>query len=116
MYCESFQGNKATRYGKQREGPALEKYTEMTGSSVRRFGLINPLVPWLGCSPDGVAEANGGSSILIEIKSPGGGETSSARELIAAKKVKYVIKQGENCHLRKKNIHIILSASLDCFC
>ncbi|KAM7312220.1 uncharacterized protein ISCGN_009125 [Ixodes scapularis] len=106
MYCESFRGNKATRHGKRCEGPALEKYTEMTGSSVRRFGLVvNPLVPWLGCSPDGVAEANGVPSILVEVKSPEAGINTSARELIAAKKVEYMIKEGENYHLRKKHSH-----------
>ncbi|CAN7983520.1 unnamed protein product [Ixodes hexagonus] len=106
MYCESFQGNKATRHGKRCEGPALEKYTKMTGSSIRMFGLVvNPLVPWLGCSPDGVAEANGVPSILVEVKSPEAGETSSAKKLITAKKLQYVIKDGENYHLRKNHPH-----------
>ncbi|XP_042148014.1 uncharacterized protein LOC120847544 isoform X1 [Ixodes scapularis] len=116
MYCESFPGNKATRHGKRCEGPALEKYTEMTGSSVRRFRLVvNPPVPWLGCSSDGVAEVNDVPSILVEVKSPEAGKNTSARELIAAKMDEYIIKEGENNHLRKKHSHYS-QCQLECFC
>ncbi|KAG0420847.1 hypothetical protein HPB47_003249 [Ixodes persulcatus] len=46
-----------------------------------------------GKRPDGVAEANGVPSILVEVKSPEAGNTTSARELTAAKKVEYISKR-----------------------
>ncbi|KAG0411363.1 hypothetical protein HPB47_011507 [Ixodes persulcatus] len=55
--------------------------------------------------PDGVVEANGGPSVLIEIKSPEQGEITAAKYLIAAKMMKYVVKKGENYHLREKHPH-----------
>lgn len=67
--------------------------------------MVNPLVPWLGCSPDGVVEANGGPSVSIEIKSPEQGEITAAKDPIAAKMMKYVVKKGENYHLREKHPH-----------
>ncbi|KAG0444665.1 hypothetical protein HPB47_013529 [Ixodes persulcatus] len=46
-----------------------------------------------GKRPDGVAEANGVPSILVEVKSPEAGINTSANDLITAKKVEYIIKE-----------------------
>lgn len=58
----------------------------MTGSSIRKFGLIvNPLVPWLGYSNDGVLETNGAPSILKEMKSPEERENLLSEEVDCSK-------------------------------
>lgn len=61
--------NYATRYGKACEKPALEEYALNRGEVVSTMGLVvNPMVPWLGFSPDGIVFKHGKPTILLEIQ------------------------------------------------
>lgn len=82
MLWKTFQGNEATRWGSEHEDEARQAYmlelkrsNEFADVNIRESGLyINPSVPWLGCSPDGVITATrpDGSTFeyLLEIKCP----------------------------------------------
>ncbi|XP_075536681.1 uncharacterized protein LOC142571884 [Dermacentor variabilis] len=101
LLMQNFQGNDATRYGKACEKPALEEYALKTGNAVSTVGLVvNPIVPWLGFSPDGIVFRHGKPAMLLEIKSPTRGKTESIAQLVKQKKLPYIVSQGENYTLR----------------
>lgn len=101
MLGNNFAGNDATRYGKASEGPALAEYALNTGSVVTTVGfVVNTSVPWLGYSPDGVVFCNGQPVRLLEVKSPVGGKTEKISDMIQAKKLPYIVCDGENYSLR----------------
>ncbi|XP_049267765.1 uncharacterized protein LOC125756844 [Rhipicephalus sanguineus] len=61
MMRDTFRGNSATRYGKECEPKALDRYMQMTGDAVTWIGfVVHPDLPWLGYSPDSVIFKNGG--------------------------------------------------------
>ncbi|XP_065290814.2 uncharacterized protein [Dermacentor albipictus] len=98
---KTFKGNDATRYGKSCERPATEEYTRKSGNEVTALGfVINPVIPWLGFSPDGVVFKNGQPSVLLEVKSPVRGKHAKICELIKEKKLPYIISDRENFSLR----------------
>lgn len=104
MLGYSFRGNAATRYGKESEDHALKEYTDRTGNAVVRLGVVvNPLVPWLGYSPDGISFRDGRPPILLEVKSPVLGKSQKAAELARAKKLPYVKQDGENFVLNRRH-------------
>ncbi|CAN8014222.1 unnamed protein product [Ixodes persulcatus] len=99
-----FKGNKATAYGKASEPAALEMYEARTGNAPERFGLVvNPSIPWLGYSPDGVVMKDGTPLILIEIKSPIRGKTVSIRRLVKKKKIPYLVMRGKKLALKENH-------------
>lgn len=62
-----FQGNEATQWGVENEATAIRIYEKITGNQVVETGFhIHPNVDWLGCSPDGLIDPNGG----LEVKCP----------------------------------------------
>lgn len=101
LYCrEHFKGNEATRYGTDNESLALEEYARTHNECVSKMGLVViPAVPWLGYSPDGVCEQRG-TSVLLEVKCPVEGQHSSIKDLVNAKKLAFVVRDGENYALR----------------
>lgn len=106
MLGSRFSGNDATMYGKSCEGPALREYTRLTTNNVTKLGLVvNPLVPWLGYSPDGVVFRDGQPNILLEVKSPQQGKTRKAFELVTEKKLAYVKQDGENFVLNRNHAY-----------
>nr|XP_037283550.1 uncharacterized protein LOC119176395 [Rhipicephalus microplus]XP_037283552.1 uncharacterized protein LOC119176395 [Rhipicephalus microplus] len=97
MLSESFWGNNATRYGKHCKQLAIEKYSSITINDVSKIGfVVHPKDPWLGYSPDGVVFKNSNPAILLEVKSPVLGKTSTAAQLAMQKKLAYIKKNGEN--------------------
>ncbi|MDA0664245.1 MAG: YqaJ viral recombinase family protein [Proteobacteria bacterium] len=63
----SFTGNAATRWGQENEPHVIAGYEKARGCSVVRTGLhIHSSLDWMGCSPDGLIDGDGG----IEIKCP----------------------------------------------
>lgn len=101
LLTQNFGGNEATRYGKACEKPAIEEYTSITGDTVSTVGLVvNPIVPWLGFSPDGIVFRHGKPAVLLEIKSPTRGKTERISDLVNQKKVPYILCEGENYTLR----------------
>lgn len=101
MLGPSFKGNDATRYGKACEKPALEEYAANAAGVVVTLGLvINPALPWLGYSPDGVVFSNGRPEVLLEVKSPVLGKTHRIADLIKDKKVPYIVCENETYSLR----------------
>lgn len=101
LLTQKFAGNDAMRYGKACEKPALEEHALNTGDAVSTVGLVvNPMVPWLGFSPDGIVFRDGKPAVLLEIKSPTRGKTERISDLVKQKKVPYNLSQGENYTLR----------------
>ncbi|XP_028131157.2 uncharacterized protein LOC114326897 isoform X2 [Diabrotica virgifera virgifera] len=79
----SFTGNQATLYGVKTEHLAKEKYSAIFNNKIENVGLVvNPKLPWLGFSPDGIVYKD----CLIEIKCPVIGQKITAAE--AAKTMK----------------------------
>lgn len=79
MLDSRFSGNDATRYGESCEGLALQEYARLTDKAVTKLGLmVNPLLPWLGYSPDGVVFRGSQPGILLEVKSPEKGKTQKS--------------------------------------
>lgn len=69
MLESRFCGNETTRYRKRCEGNAIQEYTRLTTNTVTRLGLVvNPLVPRLGYSLDGVVFRDGQPHVLLEVK------------------------------------------------
>jgi len=62
----------AVSHGIQNEVKARNAYTSKTGFAVRKCGLVvNPSLPWLGASPDGMVKDPAEQSFgLLEIKCP----------------------------------------------
>ncbi|KAH6945487.1 hypothetical protein HPB50_008726 [Hyalomma asiaticum] len=87
LLTQNFAGNDATRHGKACEKPAIEEYASNTRDAVFTAGLvINPVVPWLGFSPDGIVFRHGKPAVLLEIKSPMRGKTETISDLVNQKK------------------------------
>ncbi|KAH6922342.1 hypothetical protein HPB50_013334 [Hyalomma asiaticum] len=101
LYCrEHFKGNEATRYGTDNEPLGLQEYARTHNECVSKIGLVViPAVPWLGYSPDGISEQRG-TSVLPEVKCPVQGQHSSIKDLVNAKKLAFVVRDGENYALR----------------
>lgn len=101
LLTQNFGGNDATRHGKACEKPAIEEYASDTRDAVFTAGLmINPVVPWLGFSPDGIVFRHGKPAVLLEIRSPMRGKTETIADLVNQKKVPYILCDGENYTLR----------------
>lgn len=97
MLADNFTGNHATRYGKECEQSAINKYSSITRNVVTKIGfIIHPKVPWLGYSPDGIVFKNSSPAILLEVKSPLLGKTITAAQLAKEKKLAYIKNDGEN--------------------
>lgn len=62
--------------------------------------VVNPMVPWLGFSPDGIVFKHGKPTILLEIKRPVRGRTEKISDLVKAKKVSDIVSEDENYALR----------------
>lgn len=61
----------ATRYGRDNESLAAEKYQKVHGTNVKKVGLIvSEQQPWLCASLDGVVFENGTISKIVEFKCP----------------------------------------------
>ncbi|KAL1467594.1 hypothetical protein MTO96_042055 [Rhipicephalus appendiculatus] len=101
LYCrDHFKGNEATRYGIDNESLALEEYARTHKERVSKLGLVViPAVPWLGYSPDGISEQRG-TSVLLEVKCPIQGQQSSIKDLVNAKKMAFLARNGENYALK----------------
>lgn len=101
MLTNNFQGNAATRHGKSCEKLALQEYQQKTGEEVSVLGLvINPAVPWLGFSPDGIVFRARQLALLLEIKSPVLGKTHKISTLVDDKKIAYLLREGDSYILR----------------
>lgn len=75
----SFQGNADTKHGLECEKDAVKVYEELTKNKVTKMGLVvNPAVPWLGFTPDGIVM----DKVIIEIKSPKIGKSKTADEAV----------------------------------
>ena len=62
-----FEGNEATQWGTDNEANAIGIYEKLTGHQVVETGFhIHGNNDWLGCSPDGLIDTNGG----LEVKCP----------------------------------------------
>lgn len=95
----TFKGNSATRHGIFSEPKAIEVYEKLKNKKVTKPGLlINPCIPWLGYSPDGVLEDR-----IIEVKSPVSGKDTSGMECL--KKLPYLNKNEENLSLKEKHAY-----------
>lgn len=112
----SFKGNERTKYGLKCVDPALKVYEQQTKHKVFKLGfIVNPLIPWLDISPDGIAVKKNVDGImdnkksdgiseqkkLVEIKSPNVGKKVSGIQALL--KIKYIVKEKENFYLREKH-------------
>lgn len=70
-FFESIPDLKSLRYGREMEKAAIIKYEEVTRNRVYAAGLIIKIgQPWLGATPDGIAEDEHGHLYVLEIKCP----------------------------------------------
>lgn len=75
----TFSGNADTKYGILMEDKAIQCYEYCTDFNVTKMGLlINPSIPWMGYSPDGIVK----DKCIIEVKSSVIGKTVSALDAI----------------------------------
>ncbi|KAB0804567.1 hypothetical protein PPYR_01537, partial [Photinus pyralis] len=79
----TFTGNAATDYGNSCESLARQVYQCQYGQVHSTGLLINPSIPWLGFSPDGLKMHSGVIYKLIEIKCPVLGKTSGVEGFIS---------------------------------
>lgn len=62
--------NEAMRWGKEQEPFARMAYEAKTGRLVEEVGFIpHPTKPWIGCSPDGLIDGDGGAEIKCPFNS-----------------------------------------------
>lgn len=90
------------KYGKETEPLALKCYKERNlQHKIATVGLVvDPSIPFLGCSPDGVVV---GQQKLLEIKCPTAGEKVPLNEFIG--QLKYVDYRDGNYLLRRKHAY-----------
>lgn len=70
----------AIEHGRKCESKAINVYSDATGKTVSRCGLVvPPNVPWIGCSPDGLIIEE---KKIVEIKCPLAGKSSSIDDLL----------------------------------
>lgn len=95
----TFKGTADTKHGLLMEEAAIECYERCTDFQITKMGLlINPSVSWFGYSPDGVVE----KKLIIEIKSPKVGKTTTAIEAIHC--LAYLIVDSDgNIYLKEKH-------------
>ena len=78
----TFQGCANTVYGQRCKNKARDCYERLTGNSVTQADLlVNPKIPWIGFSPDGLLLHLLGQKI-IEIKCPVPGKEQPALEVV----------------------------------
>lgn len=78
-YDDKFQGTSATAHGNRAESWARKCYEVSTGLKVLECGLmVNPAVPWLGCSHDGIVQ----NVKTVEFKCPVLGKQMAASEVV----------------------------------
>lgn len=98
-----FGGSDATRFGTEHESVARGIYESKSGATVHKCGLVvPPLMPWLGCSPDGIVEQNGIFK-LLEIKCPALCEKTSLEAVVRDKKLPFLMFDGENLVLKTRH-------------
>lgn len=74
-----FQGNAATLNGVKGEQKARDLYAKETGQTVIQSGLlVNPRIPWLGYSPDGIIV----NKKIIEVKCPEKGKKKKIEDVL----------------------------------
>ncbi|KAF2903906.1 hypothetical protein ILUMI_02267 [Ignelater luminosus] len=79
----AFHSYENTMYGLQQEKHAIQAYENETAENLHACGLvINPNIPWTGCSPDGLIIKNSSIEKIVEIKCPIKGKTKSAYSLL----------------------------------
>lgn len=101
----TFGGNRATRFGQEQEDRSRQCLQATTGADIRRCGLIiPPLMPWLGCSPDGVI-IDKNTLHLLEIKCPMLKEGQTVMAAIEEKRLPYLYKHGENMLLKERHAY-----------
>ncbi|KAJ8668901.1 hypothetical protein QAD02_000160 [Eretmocerus hayati] len=99
FFTYKFSDNTATQYGTIMEPRARDWYTKTTNKDVLLAGLmVNPAVPWLGYSPDGIVPQ---LNRIIEIKCPCKYKDLSLQEMVRA--LSFVDTSGENFSLKKKH-------------
>jgi putative phage-type endonuclease len=70
LYGTQIRQTQAMKHGIINE-PKARKWYEEIYSNVKESGLVlHPLIPWLGCSPDGIVDDTDESRGIIEIKCP----------------------------------------------
>ena len=95
---DKFKGTADTRHGTLMEEPARQCYQRMTDFTVINMGLlINPSIPWIGFSPDGIVL----NKHIIEIKNPKVGKVNTASE--AVNHLKYVDRISDKFVLKQRH-------------
>lgn len=78
-YSDKFKGSWQTAHGTRAEPRARQCYERTSQNKVVQCGLmINPNVPWIACSHDGIVEY----LKTVELKSPVAGKTLTADEVV----------------------------------
>ena len=90
----------AIRFGVSNEQTAIKALELELGVKIKRCGLfIDPEIPYLGASPDGIIEPDG----IVEIKCPFSAKDLSVEEAIACLPRLKRIFTGANLHVMNKN-------------
>lgn len=105
-----FQGSASTAHGIQSEWRGREAYSVHTGLKVYQSGLlVNPNIPWLGYSPDGIII----DQKIIEIKCPVEGKKMSIDNVIL--NLKYIDKNVDGDLILKENHSYFTQVQLGMF-
>lgn len=98
-YSDKFHGTPETAHGNRAEPWARKCYEQRTGHKVIESGLmVNPHVPWLGCSHDGIVA----NLKTVEFKCPVSGKTKTASEVM--EKLTYIDSPEPNVY-KLKELH-----------
>ena len=98
-----FKGCAATSYGSEMESRARALYESVRCKKVQQCGLVvPPMMPWVGCSPDGIVEEDGGL-VLLELKCPALCKDESLVSVLQRNRLPYLRLEGENLTLKKKH-------------
>ena len=98
-----FRGSSATTYGTKKEPEARALYETVKGCKVQQCGLVvPPMMPWIGCSPDGVVESSGGLRAL-EVKCPALCQSEDLITVVKQKRLPYLRLDDENLVLKPRH-------------
>ncbi|WAR21539.1 KCTD5-like protein [Mya arenaria] len=112
-----------TSYGHVNEKNAKKLYINKTNSHLHDVGLIvNPVIPFLGASPDGIICKDGESGIL-EVKCPYSARDMTISEAVRDLKGFFLIDDGDTIRLKKNHQHyfqvqgqLMISGAAFCDC
>lgn len=98
-------GTRNVTYGKNTESIAIRTYEQIFNKVIIKSGLvINPIIPWLCASPDGLVLKNGKINAVLEIKCPISCRNKNIIEN-GVPNLKYLLMDNNEIKLKKSSMY-----------